>query len=701
MKQVLKVGFLSLLLCCGLLDNLLSQENNKIIYDKNYFEKYNIVSVIDAIKRIPGVEAITEGDGSGSRSKFDLSSRKERRGFGSSGTAILINGERLSSKANNVMQTLSRIQADALIRIEVIRGSEAGLDVRSEGIIINVIVDSSSLKSSGTWETALKILSSGNSIWTGEGSWSTKVKNTDIVIGLKRIGFISSRYYDEFHLFGDSSIYQYRIRETFEFKSGFQASIDVSSKLTPIDTIRINTLIWFDGSAAEPQNQNYYGPEDSLRENPSSFINWDRTDSFDGWEFGGDWEHDFNGNHSLKIRTVLSEDNKHPRVSQYQRIGMGDLSEIGREITDRTEIERILRASMSSSLGPSTFEYGFEAAFNKLDRNFLLLTVDDQGGLTDTDLSNTQGTVEEDRYEGFLSYNFPIEDNIRIEIALNYEWSEIRQSGDVNESREFQYWKPRIDLKWDYESNRQIRLTIERSVGQIDFDDFISSYDVFEERIRAGNPDLQPDTSWEIQLEHEWRLPRDGGVITLEGFATQVDGPVERVPVGGYAAIGNLGTAERQQIKLNGSLRIEDIVPGGVFSFMGYLQHSEVIDPLTKQKRDLAWFPTWEFTLGLRQDIPGGKYSWGAKYSSVSMKNIYDPFLWGRWAQDPFLQLNFSAKLNSRLTLKLKAENVLVDFGTGRKIIYNGFKSNNDILVTEHFKTKGHSLFKIELEGTF
>ena len=181
MYQVLYVCLLSLLLCCGLLDNLLSQENNKIIYDKNYFEKFNIVSVVDAIKKIPGVEAITEGGGSGSSSKFDLSSRKEKRGCGSSGTQILINGERLSSKANNVMQTLSRIQADALIRIEVIRGSEAGLDVRSEGIIVNVIVDSSSLKSSGTWETALKILSSGNSIWMGEGSWSTKVKNTDIV----------------------------------------------------------------------------------------------------------------------------------------------------------------------------------------------------------------------------------------------------------------------------------------------------------------------------------------------------------------------------------------------------------------------------------------------------------------------------------------------------------------------------------------
>ena len=67
------------------------------------------------------------------------------------------------------------------------------------------------------------------------------------------------------------------------------------------------------------------------------------------------------------------------------------------------------------------------------------------------------GKVEEDRYEGFFSYNFPISNNIRSELALNYEWSEISQSGDVTLSREFQYWKPRIDIKWDYKKNRQIR----------------------------------------------------------------------------------------------------------------------------------------------------------------------------------------------------------------------------------------------------
>ena len=35
------------------------------------------------------------------------------------------------------------------------------------------------------------------------------------------------------------------------------------------------------------------------------------------------------------------------------------------------------------------------------------------------------------------------------------------------------------------------------------------------------------------------------------------------------------------------------------------------------------------------------------------------------------------------------------------KLIYNGFKSNNDLLIQENFDVNDHSFFKIELEGTF
>ena len=677
----------------------LSQENNKIIYDQAYFRQYNITNAADAIKRIPGVENLSSGNYS---ENYEPGSNNKKRGFGSSGAQILINGERQSSKSNSIIKTLERINADSLIKIEVIRGSEAGLDVRSDGVIVNIIVDGNLSKGSGTWSAALGYLTSGSSNWRGIGSWATKIKKTDIVIGFERIGDLNSRNYNEFTVDQEQSLLYYRLRETIEYQSSNRLNIDLNSKINDKSIIRINTLVWFNGKENAPQIQEYFSPSDINNEAFYKKINWDRREDNDGWEFGGDWEYQINKNNSFKLRVVLTEENEDQNDTSF----LDDTIDSYRnsdETNIRKENERIIRLSFNKLIGKSnSLEYGIESAYNKLNRTFNLLYFDKNSVATNAGLINTSGLVEEDRYEGFLSYNIPLSKKIRTELALNYEWSEISQSGDINLSREFKYWKPRIDIKWDYKNNRQIRFNIERNVGQINFDDFISSYDQFEETIRAGNPDLKPETSWEVKLEHEWRLPNDGGVVTIKGLASKIDGPVDRLPIDGYAGIGNLGSGEKTQARIDGSIRINKLLEGGVFRFMGYLQSTEVIDPVTNIKRDFSWYKRWQTMIGLRQDVPGGKYSWGLTYRSQSQFNIYDPYLWGRFAQDPTLSFGFTAKINPRLNFNFIAKNILdTNFGFGRKLIYNGFKSNNDLLIQENFDINEHSFFKIELEGTF
>ena len=697
MLKKLLLFSLALMLTVNASSYLNANEDNKIVYEKDYFEQFNITNANDALKRIPGVESI------GSRNSENYEPGGSRkRGFGSSGTQILINGERQSSKSNSIIKTLERINADSLIRIEVIRGSEAGLDVRSDGVIVNIIADSSLSKSSGTWSTALGFLTSGDSNWRGTASWATKIKNTDLVLGLERIGDLNSRKYNEFTVDQEQSLLYLRLRETIEYQSGNRINLDLNSKINDKNTLRINTLVWFDGKENSPQIQEYFLPTDIKNENFYKKINWDRKENNDGWEFGGDWEHQINKNNSFKLRVVLTEENEDQIDISFLDDTINSYKNSS-ETNNRKENERIIRLSFNKLIGKSSsLEYGVESAYNKLDRTFNLIYLDSDGKQTSAGLINTSGEVEEDRYEGFLSYNLPLSNKIRAELALNYEWSEISQSGDVNLSREFQYWKPRVDLKWDYKENRQLRLNIERNVGQINFDDFISSFDQFEETIRAGNPDLKPETSWELKLEHEWRLPNDGGVITLKGLASEIDGPVDRLPIDGYAGIGNLGSGERTQARIDGSIRINELLKGGVFRFMGYLQSTEVNDPVTNIKRDFSWYKRWETMIGIRQDVPGGKYNWGIMYRSQSQFNIYDPYLWGRFAQDPTVGFVFTAKINPQLNLNLMAKNIIgTNFGFGRKLIYNGFKSNNDLLIQENFDINEHSFFKIELEGTF
>ena len=137
--MVSKIKFLYCFLILLLLPfEIFSQENNKIVYDQIYFQKFNITNAADAIKRIPGVENLSSRNAS---ENYEPGGNNKKRGFGSSGTQILINGERQSSKSNNIIKTLERINVESLIKIEVIRGTEAGLDVRSDGIIVNIIVN--------------------------------------------------------------------------------------------------------------------------------------------------------------------------------------------------------------------------------------------------------------------------------------------------------------------------------------------------------------------------------------------------------------------------------------------------------------------------------------------------------------------------------------------------------------------------------
>ena len=424
-------------------------------------------------------------------------------------------------------------------------------------------MDGNLSKGSGTWSAALGYLTSGSSNWRGIGSWATKIKKTDIVIGFERIGDLNSRNYNEFTVDQEQSLLYYRLRETIEYQSSNRLNIDLNSKINDKSIIRINTLVWFNGKENAPQIQEYFSPSDINNEAFYKKINWDRREDNDGWEFGGDWEYQINKNNSFKLRVVLTEENEDQNDTSF----LDDTIDSYRnsdETNIRKENERIIRLSFNKLIGKSnSLEYGIESAYNKLNRTFNLLYFDKNSVATNAGLINTSGLVEEDRYEGFLSYNIPLSKKIRTELALNYEWSEISQSGDINLSREFKYWKPRIDIKWDYKNNRQIRFNIERNVGQINFDDFISSYDQFEETIRAGNPDLKPETSWEVKLEHEWRLPNDGGVVTIKGLASKIDGPVDRLPIDGYAGIGNLGSGEKTQARIDGSIRINKLLEGG------------------------------------------------------------------------------------------------------------------------------------------
>ena len=72
-------------------------------------------------------------------------------------------------------------------------------------------------------------------------------------------------------------------------------------------------------------------------------------------------------------------------------------------------------------------------------------------------LANSQ--VEEIRYEPFAIHNWRINPKLTLESTLLYETSDIIQTGDAQNSRSFEFIKPKIDLRYNITPMFQVRGT--------------------------------------------------------------------------------------------------------------------------------------------------------------------------------------------------------------------------------------------------
>ena len=109
--QIMSGLLLALLMCA----NAIAQQDSTVSYPASYFSQWNPVTVADMIDRIPGISIALEENGSRNRNQ-------NNRGLGNTEN-ILINGRRISGKDNEARDQLTRINADQVSHIEIIRGT--------------------------------------------------------------------------------------------------------------------------------------------------------------------------------------------------------------------------------------------------------------------------------------------------------------------------------------------------------------------------------------------------------------------------------------------------------------------------------------------------------------------------------------------------------------------------------------------------
>ncbi|MBT6036418.1 MAG: TonB-dependent receptor plug domain-containing protein, partial [Kordiimonadaceae bacterium] len=384
-------------------------ENTSVVtYGEDYFKKYSPLTLIDILERIPGVPAIL-GQGNGQR--------QQERGFGSSGDQILINGKRLSAKGNSIRDLLSRTPAGDVERVELIRGAADGLEVQSEGLVVNVIIKEDASTSSTFWKVGAFYMTGHKLLPDFEVSHKGKRDKLDYTFAAEAL--LRAGKFNRDEIFYDANDIQTGARDV---------DGDWSHK-----RIKLTTNLSYDFDDGEIFNIN--GLYNRFRnENDQHHVDrdvggetlfWDSGDNFLEWEIAGDYSRNFGFLGNLKSRFVINREANDDNLTNRFN-GSGDARYIyNKEIFDFNSSEEILRVSFTKNLSSSqSLEYGGEGAFNSFSQIFSSEERDTAGEPLELTSANNI-IVKENRYEIFAHHNYTITPKMVLQSSLTTEFSKI------------------------------------------------------------------------------------------------------------------------------------------------------------------------------------------------------------------------------------------------------------------------------------
>jgi outer membrane receptor protein involved in Fe transport len=249
-------------------------------------------------------------------------------------------------------------------------------------------------------------------------------------------------------------------------------------------------------------------------------------------DLGGDWDHKFSPESSLKLVSVNSLVSWRPQeyfaVFDPSGVILGATS----LNTDNKRGEHVLRGVWTQRFGTSdTLELGVEAAYNYRDTVRAIADSTAGGPFIPRNLPIATTKVEEDRFEAFVNNTWRASPQLTLEAGFNYEVSTITQSGDAQQERDFKYPKPHIVGTWTPTKADQVRLSLERAVAQLDFAEFASNVSLTQNnQLTVGNPNLEPEQFWSTQLVWKHSIGQRGSVSLTLGYDA-IDDVQDLIPI--------------------------------------------------------------------------------------------------------------------------------------------------------------------------
>ena len=240
-------------------------------------------------------------------------------------------------------------------------------------------------------------------------------------------------------------------------------------------------------------------------------------------------------------------------------------------------------------------------------------------------------------------------------------------------------------------------------VGQISFYDFLSQPNLQDDRQNAGNPDLVPPQSWEVEAEVGHELG-PWGKTRLRGYYYKIQDIIDIIPIGDDGeGVGNLPKATQAGIESVSTINFDPIgLKGAKLDLtLGY-EHTSVKDPLIGDNRPISGGRNRWANFAFRHDIPGSKIAYGVEGSyEHRVKNYFLTEVGRSWEGPWFVDLYLEHKNLFGLDVTAIVGNVFNARHRFDRFVYDGRRNENPLLYHQVNNELIGPIFSLRVKGTF
>jgi outer membrane receptor protein involved in Fe transport len=565
-----------------------------ISYPASFFQGQQVANAAEMLDRVPG---------------FNLDTGSSVRGFEGAAGNVIIDGQRPTSKTDNLEEILRRVPVGAVERIDIIRGGAPGIDMQGKTVLANVI-----RKSGGGFRGMVAV--ANNHLWDGrnmpgarlELSGGDGARTWEFLIRQGAGNDDGGEFGPRVRFTPDGTILRQGAHKSEA--DGVQQVIS-GAYAQPLfgGRISLNGRLFWDNWKNEDTTR-YTIPSGRGTDNVVSPYDDFKT------EIGARFSRDFGLKTKLELVGLRNDQDYH--AFDLFRGGNGATSEFRNEREMSETIGRaVLKHQFSAAL---SLEAGAEGAFNKLDSHSEAFENNVAQQIPAADV-----TVQETRGEAFVKATWRPAPAWSVDGSVRYETSKISSDGDVVLEKTLRFLKPRVAASWDVGPSTQVRGRLERVVGQLNFDDFVSGTDLTAGTgVSAGNPDLNPEQAWVAEAAIEQRFWNSGAVTVTYRHSELKDvidrGPVRVTttdPATGQQAVRvfdqptNIGDGTKDELLANVNLPLGPLgLRGGLLRGEISKRWSDVTDPTTLTKRPISKLRPLEWSVSFSQDLP----QWGTSF---------------------------------------------------------------------------------------